>query len=386
MTLTPARCRAHTGGVKSVLAVLVLAASVFARAEEAWPPPLPAPAARRADAGPPSRALDPKVASPGLDMLVDKGPAGLRAEAARVRDWSRGREGLRLSGSGGLWRLRDASGAALALSPAFGPALSRMNAYFGLTGPTLAHPPTREELAAAFAAAAALEDAARVFERSIDERMSAAGKLYLPELGGELTLDGALSFHFHDDPQRPTLREISAHGDDPAALARIVAERPQDMERLDPQGMLARHLEKRRQWDAEDRIPRERRDATLRMVVDTVVELAAGRYSGDFSTQLKTMVADDWSGRYVGPWHCHPPDVGPDGWTGDYPPSEADYEAAAKNGQEVVVAFRPDGFDAYELSGDPGGAGFMNAKPFFSHRSEGWRVRFRARFLAISRP
>lgn len=386
MTLTPASCRAYTEGVKGVLAVLVLTVSVCARAEEAWPPPLPAPAARRADAGPPSRALEPKVASPGLDMLVDLGPAGLREEAARVRDWSRGREGLRLSGSNGLWRLRDASGAALDLSPAFGPALSRMNAYFGLTGPTLANPVTREELAVAFSAPAAVEDVARVFERSIEERMSAAGKLYLPELGGELTLDGALAFHFQDDPHRPTLREISAHADDPAALARIVAERPQDMARLDPQGILARHLEKRRQWDAEDRIPREKRDAILRLAVDTVMELAAGHYSGDFSTQLKTMVVDDWSGRYVGPWHCHPPNEGPDGWTDYYPPSDADYEAAAKKGQEIVVAFRPDGFDAYELSEDPGGAGFMNAKPFFSHSSEAWRARFRARFMETRRP
>lgn len=369
--------------MKVAIAVLVLAVSV--RAQEAWPPPLPVPVAHRADAGPPAAALDPKVAKPGLDMLVDMGPARLREEAASVRDWSRGREGLSLAQRGDSWSLRDASGAAKTLSSDFGASLSRMNSYFGLTEPTLARPVTREELSAAFAAPAAVENAARVFERSIEERMAAAGKLYLPELGGELTLDGALAFHFHDDPQRPTLREISAHADDPAALARIVAERPLDMERIDPQGILARHLEKRRQWDAEDRIPRERRDATLRMVVDTVVELAAGHYSGDFSTQLKTMVADDWSGRYVGPWHCHPPDAGPEGWIGDYPPSEADYEAAAKTGQEIVVVFRPDGFDAYELSGDPMGAGFMSAKPFFSHRSEAWRTRFRAHFLRVAK-
>lgn len=383
MTLSPPPPRGHTVVMRGFLAALVLAAPVLARAQEAWLPPLPAPPERRAEAGPPAAALDAKVAHPGLSMLVDLGPSALRAEAGRVRDWSRGREGLSLARRGASWRLRDASGATLELSADFGASLSRMNAYFGLTGPTLANPVTRGELAAAFAAPAAIEDVARVFEKSLEDRMSAAGKLYLPELGGELTLDGALAFHFHDDPQRPTLREIAANAGDPAALARIVAERPQDMERLDPQGILARHLEKRRQWDAEDRIPRERRDSTLRMVVDTVVELAAGRYSGDFSTQLKTMVADDWSGRYVGPWHCHPPDAGPDGWNGDYPPSEADYEAAAKNGQEIVVAFRADGFDAYELSGDPLGAGFRNAVPFFSHRSEPWRARFQAHFLRV---
>lgn len=383
MTLPSLEAWAHTEGVRVFLAVFILAAPVFTSAQEAWPPSLPAPSVRRIEAGPPAAALDAKVIHPGFSMLVDLGPAALREEAALVRDWSRGREGLSLARRGESWRLRDSSDATLDLSADFGSSLSRMNAYFGLTGPTLANPVTREELAAAFAAPAAIESAARVFERSLEDRMSAAGKLYLPELGGELTLDGALAFHFHDDPHRPILREIVAQAGDPAALARIVAEKSRDMERLDPQGILARHLEKRRQWDAEDRIPLERRDATLRMVVDTVVELAAGRYSGDFSTQLKTMVADDWSGRYVGPWHCHPPDAGPDGWAGDYPPSEADYEAAAKNGQEIVVAFRADGFDAYELSGDPMGAGFRNAVPFFSHRSESWRARFQAHFLRV---
>jgi hypothetical protein len=150
-------------------------------------------------------------------------------------------------------------------------------------------------------------------------------------------------------------------------------------------GILKNHLARRAQWDAEGRIPREKRDAMLRMTVDTVAESAAGHYSGDFGTQLKGMIADDWSGRDGGTWHCHPPDAGPKGWSGDYPPSEADYEAAAKTGQETVVAFTADGFDVYFLSRPEPGRNPERVEPIFSHRDAGWRAHFQGLFDRLAK-
>lgn len=371
------------------LPALLLAAALTpaaAAAEQAWAPAAPAFDFRRAAAvaEPPGERLDPNVLA-GLARLAQGDVAGLGAEAARADAWSRGREGVRLVEGSGIWSLRDASGAALRLSPALGPALRSMDSYFGLTGPTLANPVNVAELKAAFLSPAAVAEVRRIFERTMTESVAVGPKLYLPELGGELTLDGRLAFHFVADPQRPALRALIALRDDAAGLARFYAEHPADMARLDPQGILRRYLDTRRRWDAEGRVPVERRDALQRTVVDTVAEEAAGHYSGDGATQLETMISDRWSGRYVGPWHCHPPDMGAAGWTGEYPPSEADYEAAAKTGQEIVIAFVADGFDVYELGDSVTGSAFTRAAPFASYRAPDWAPRFQALFDRLAR-
>lgn len=246
----------------------------------------------------------------------------------------------------------------------------------------MADPISHEELKAAFLTADAVDAVRGIFDRSFAERVAVGRKLFFPELGGEATLDGRLAFHFNDDPARPALREMIARRGDPAALARLFDEQPANMAILDAQGLLKRHLAVRARWDAEGRIPKEKRDAVLSMVVDTVAESAAAHYSGNFATQLKTMTRDDWSGRYAGTWHCHPPDFTPAGWVDDYPPSDADYDAAAKTGQELVVTFRRDGFDVYDLSS---GGSVGNPAAAFSYRSAAWRAHFDGVFSALSR-
>ncbi|HBL16718.1 MAG: hypothetical protein A2X36_13850 [Elusimicrobia bacterium GWA2_69_24] len=361
-------------------------AAAPAAGQGVWPPLVPQLEFRRVAAHPAGEPLDEKVIAPGFSLLTKHDVLGLGAEAGRAEAWRQGRSGLRIAGEAGNPRLVDAQGASLPLSPAFGVALRRMNAYFGLTGPTLAHPITPQELAAALRTPAAVDSVRRVFERSLAERILVKGKAYLPELGGELTLDRELAFHFHDDLLRPLLRELVARGDEPAALERLYEAEPEKMALLDPQEILKKHLAKRRQWDEEGKLPREKRDAVLRMVVDTVAELAAGHYSGDAGTQLQNMLSEDWSGRYGGTWHCHPPDVTPDGFAGDYPPSEDDYEAAAKTGEEIVFVFLPDGYDVYQLSLAPGGSPYNRPPPAASYRSESWRSHFRALFERDLRP
>lgn len=361
----------------ALLAAFYLASAASGQARDSWVLPVPAVAPSAAPVASAIELLKGPVVEPGLKLLTDFNTAGLGPEAARVDSWRRGKTGVRLIEGAGGWRVSDASGASLAITPALGSALRNMNAYFSLTGPD-APAKLIPDLAAAFVTPAAVAQVRRAFERSMEERVVVAGKPYTVELGGAIALgpDG-IQLHYIDDLLRPTLRRLISAGSDPAALRRLFAEEPAKMELLDRMGILKKHLERRAQWDAEGRIPVEKRDAMLRMAVDTVSESAASHYSGDFGTQLQGMIVDDWRGRDGGSWHCHPPDPGPDGWRGDAPPSEADYEAAEKTGQETVVAFLPDGFDVYFLSR---GMPVMAAKPIASHRDPAWRAHFQPYF------
>lgn len=352
-------------------------AAAPARAHESWVLPLSAVAPPAAPAASAVELLKGPVVEPGLKLLTDFNTSSLGPEAARVDAWRRGKTGLRLVEGAGGWRVSDASGAEFAITPALGSALRNMNAYFSLTGPDA--PATLiPDLAAAFVTPAAVAQVRRAFERAMEERVVVAGKPYTVELGGAISLQpGGIKLHYIDDLLRPTLRKLIAVGGDPAALRRLFAEEPEKMALLDRFSLLKNHLTRRAQWDADNHLTVEKRDAMLRMVVDTVAESAAAHYSGDFGTQLQGMIVDDWRGRDGGTWHCHPPDSGLGGWRGDAPPSEADYEAAEKTGQETVVTFQPDGFDIYFLSR---GMPVMSAKPIASHRDPAWRTHFQPYF------
>lgn len=348
-----------------ILAALLFAAPAFAET--------PAPRA--------GEALNAQVLEPGLAMLSGHGPAAWRAEAVHADAWRAGRAGIRVEEEG----LRDATGAFLTVTPAFAKALNGMNDYFGLTGPTLANPVTIAELKAAFLAPAGAASVRAAFDRVMSDSIRVAGKAHLPEIGGELTLDGVLGFHFVKDPTRPALKDLLARRDDPAALRRLFIEQPEAMKIVDKMGILSRHLAKRAEWDASGKLSLEKRDALLKMTLDLVAESAANHYSGDYGTQIEMMASDEWSGRYVGPWHSHPPDAGTASWEDSVPPSDADYEAAAKRGQEIVVVFLADGFDVYELSAAASGATWNSIEPFASHRSPEWRDHFQAAFDRVAR-
>lgn len=377
----------------AALALPISATAAFG--QESWPPPLPQFEFSRAAQPPPEGdPLDPRILVQGLGILIQSDVNGLGAEAARVDAWRAGKGGLRLVERSGAWSIEDGGGGAQALTPAFGAALRSQNQYFGLTAATQARPITRAELQAAFLTPEAVESVRSIFDRVMAERIEAVGKILLPEIGGEATLARDLRFHFNADSERPTLREMIARRDDPAALARLFDEQPAAMARVDPQGILKRHLGVRARWDAEDKIPKARRDSALHGAVDIVAESAADHYSSNSAAQLQTMLHDEWSGRYAGPWHCHPPDAGPDGWRDSNPPSDADYEAASKAAgreapktpeiQEIVIAFMADGFDVYPLLGNENESIF-NPAEHFSYRSADWRAHFQGTFDLIKK-
>ncbi len=362
--------------LRALLAAGYLASAASGHAQEAWVLPLSAVAAPTVPAGSAIELLKDPVVEPGLKLLIDYDTAGLGAEASRVNAWRRGRSGVRLIEGAGGWRVSDLAGASLAITHALGSALRHMNAYFHLTGPD-APAQLGPDLAAAFVTPAAVAQVRRAFERSMEERIVVAGKPYTVELGGAIALEpGGISLHYIDDLLRPTLRKLISVGSDPAALRRLFADEPAKMELLDRYGILDKHLITRARWDADNHLTVEKRDAVLRMVVDTIAESAAAHYSGDYSTQLKGMIAEDWSGRDGGTWHCHPPDSGVNGWKGDSPPSDADYEAADKTGQETVVVFLSDGFDVYFLSRGMA----QPAAPIATHRDPAWRTHFQTYF------
>ena len=336
--------------------------------------------------------LDAQILKQGLGIMVQTNVNGLGAEAALVDAWRAGRGGVRLVERSGRWSIQDAGGATQALTPAFGAALRSQNQYFGLAAPTQAHPISRSELQAAFTTPAAVAAVRDIFDRVMAERVEVAGKILLPETGGEATLERELLFHFNADSERPVLRELIARRDDPAALARLYDEAPAATARIDPQGLLKRHLGVRARWDEENRIPKERRDSALHSVVDIVAESAADHYSSNFNAQLETMLHDEWRGRYAGPWHCHPPYAGPDGWLDSNTPSDADYAAALKAAsndasetpgtQEIVIVFMAGGFDIYPLLGIGKDSPFDPAE-HFSYRSADWRLHFQDSFDRI---
>lgn len=197
----------------------------------------------------------------------------------------------------------------------------------------------------------------------------------MPELGGDAVHEGQVQFSVTANPLRPLLDKLAARRDDPAALRRLFQEQSDLMSRLDSHGTLRKHLETRERWDREDKVPLERRVSLLRSVIDDLLMITGGQYLASPKAGIEAMISRDWSGRYVSPWHLHPPDQGANGWVEPPPPSPEDVDAARRNGRELVIVFVIDGFDIYDLDMTRGGVQYgQNAD--FSYRSPSWRARF----------
>jgi len=157
----------------------------------------------------------------------------------------------------------------------------------------------------------------------------------------------------------------------------------------DAAGMLARLLERLPEWERRPvPVTPEQREKVLRLTVESVLMNGADTYLFDPDTQFAAIADQDWSGRYAGRWHSHPPSPGTSGWTfsGENFPSGADMDIAVTSGQNIVLAFHPEGFDLYDLSplGDAGKADLGLARKA-SYRSAAWRDRFQRLFDRIAR-
>jgi hypothetical protein len=367
--------------IGSSFALLFALAPSPARAQAAWPPPMPdLRALAAASAVPPpaaAAALYPGMLDKILPLLAEKNYHGLSDEAWRASDWQRGRRDVGLRETRGAYELTDAQGASFPLTSALGTDLAHANQYFGMTPASLAHPPTHAELAAAATSPEGVESVARIFERTIAARVNAPSATVVPEAGGEATLEGAMILHEIPDMTRDVLPLVARAYDDADELARLYARYPEPMKAIDDSGLLANFLRMRPGWQARG-MEKEKIDKVLRVTVDTILRNTSDAYIFEPDTQFAAITSQDWSGRYVGRWHTHPPHAGPEGWGASDVPSGPDMDIASKEGQNMVFSFQPDGFDFYDLSPLDGIAPDLDKVLKTSYRSPAWRARFQA--------
>mgnify|MGYP001601277682 CR=1 FL=1 len=359
--------------MRSLLLITAFAATAFAR--DSWPPPLPkfetAASPRAPSAG---EFLNERALTEGVAVIARVDGFGVGVEASRLGAWLAGRRPVLLTQNQDAWTI-SVGGDTISISATLGLALKRLHQFTLVEDAARARPVSTNELRTALLSPQGVETIRRLFDKAMEAPLRISGKLVVPEIGGEATLDGQVRYYFMEDVLRPTLKTLLERRDDPDALRRLYAEEPKKMAQLDRMGTLRHHLATRARWDAEDKIPRQRRDDVLRMVVDDVAQNSVDTYTNGAKEELEATLSHDWPGRYLGHWHLHPPDAGKGGWTETPGPSGADIDGAAENGREIVIAFRPDGFDVYDLLktnkpflyGDP---------PSFSYTSAGWRRHF----------
>jgi hypothetical protein len=184
-------------------------------------------------------------------------------------------------------------------------------------------------------------------------------------------------FHEIPDMTRAILPRVAAAAKDEEELARLYQRFPEPMKAIDDSGLLANLIRLWPGWKARGMAP-EKMASVLSITVDTVLRNTSDSYIFDPDTQFAAIVSQDWSGRYVGRWHTHPPARRAAGWGGADIPSGPDMDIASKEGQNMVFVFQPDGFDFYDLSPMAGGAPELAKCLKTEYRSAAWRARFQA--------
>ncbi len=382
----------HNMVMHAFLLALALGTSGAAFGQQAWPPTLPVLRLSGVAGAPRGTPLDANVVCPGLSLIAENNPRGLGEEASRLEQWRQGKQDLRLSRHGEAWVLSDAEGGTVRLSPAMGESLAHMNEYFGMTAESAARPPTHEELKAALLSGNGVAQIRAIFEESLRRRFVVGQKVLIPEMTGEATIsEQGLTFHRAPDLMLPILRSLDELRSDPEGLRRLYRREDQKMKLLDPQGQFREFLfEKLPAWEAKDFPAADKRQNILHMHIDGILEVAALTSYGIMQATLEGMGSQDWSGRLVGIWHTHPPvytasaleGMG-DFWGG---PSGADKEAALKSGQNLTIAFYPDGFNAYDLS-ELKGPDTDEGIRVITYRSASWREHFqRLHSTLLKRP
>lgn len=334
------------------------------------------------------RPLEIDGARQALARIAKKDLRGLGREAGAVQGWLAGKTEATLARGERGWRLSDRAGTTMPLSDGLGRALDRINQYFGMTPETLARPVSHDELAAALSSPAGVESVAAVFEASLAGRVAYGRTVLIPEIGGESTLGAELEFHRMPDPTRALWRELAANRDDPAALAAMYARDPEGMKLIDEHGLLERYLKSLPAWERKG-VPSEQRDKVRRLTVEAVLETSGDTYISDPDSQFESILSQDWTGRYAGRWHSHPPNFTRSGWLDGGIPSDNDLAIAVEAGQNLTVAFHPDGFTVYDLSALDASTGpDLSKVRRIEHRSPAWRARFdawHAKLLAETR-
>ena len=121
-----------------------------------------------------------------------------------------------------------------------------------------------------------------------------------------------------------------------------------------------------------------------RRAMDVVLRGAVERYFKTWTVspevQLENIGRHDWSGRYVGFWHLHPPRLAAGTYAPSLEPSPEDLAIALEKGQLLTFVFQPDGFDMYDLAPiAASGTAALSQARVVRHRSDAWESRFRRR-------
>ena len=330
-------------------------------------------------------AMAPAGARPIAPAVVAAALARIPGEEAlRVAAWAQGRDQLWLKPERRGWTLHGRGGS-LRLSNELGTSVDRVRQYFGMTDTTLAKPITFEELTGALTSPAGVARVQALFEAMIRERVEIGGKVLLPERGGEATLDAGGEFKAWPAPTRESMRRLANAIDDEAELERLSRE-DAGVQTLDEHGLLKNLVSLLPKWHARGDAP-EKVAKIRRLSVMTLLENGAETFVFDPPAQFEAILSHDWGGRYIGRWHLHPPHWTPGGFAGSEGPSPPDMEIAMESGQNLTIAFRPDGFDAYDLS-ELSEAKRVDLKlaRVIRFRSAAWQRRFSTLHAGIPRP
>jgi hypothetical protein len=249
----------------------------------------------------------------------------------------------------------------------------RKQQYLGLAAETLRRPIAHDELRDAFLSPAGVESMRALFERSIAESLDTGGALVTPELGGESTLSsGRLTLVAYPDPVHPILRGMFERKRDPALLLQFLESTPDGRKVLKGTGGLHALL-----YQMSRETPTEPQRALLDKVTASAVATYFKTWTADPEIQARMIETTDWSGRYVGFWHIHPPRLSSAGFESGIEPSIEDMRNAVELGQFLTIVFQPEGFDAYDLAplAQSGAASLARAR-VIRYRSPAWKLHF----------
>jgi len=273
------------------------------------------------------------------------------------------------------------------LGDAVGKALLSSEQFYKMRLKALAKPVRAEELRAAVLSQDGVRQIQQMFDRVMEQRLLLGSKVVLAEIGGEATLDGTVRFNEVVDRTRPVRQLLARARDDEKEIARLYAAHPREMREIDEGDALRNTLERLARIRAKGRSEEFVRNL-VRGAVDTVLEGSGNSYIYSFEALMETLSRKEWSGRYAGRWHLHPPVfLASGGWEAGEGPSGADLELA-RSGGRLVISFQLDGFDVYDLDGlknDRSARIDYSKIRKISHRSPEWARHFKTQHWILER-
>ena len=254
----------------------------------------------------------------------------------------------------------------------------KQSEYLNLAAATLGDPVTHEQLEQAVLSPDGAATIQKVFERSLEQSLIIGASVVTPELGGESTLtdDGRLRLIVYPDPIHPVVRELARGRDHPETLLRMLGSSAEGRFLLKSTGGLHALLY---QMTAS---PTDAQRELLDRVIEQTVAQHFKTWTTDPIIQAEMIEQTEWTGRYTGFWHIHPPRLRAGGEaTEGIEPSMADMRNAIDLGQFLTIVFQPDGFDVYDLSplAREAREDLSKAKRI-RYRSETWRRDFEQAF------